>query len=186
MQSELEHSLQILKSGGTLVYPTDTVWGLGCDATSKKAVAKIFVIKRRQEDKSLIVLVDNFAMLQRYVPAIPSAILDILIKLTTPITVVYNNPMGLAQNLVASDNTVAIRIVKDGFCHELIKKYNKPIVSTSANISGVAAPRSFKEIDTSLLDAVDYVVNLQQNKPTNVPSTIVKINEKGQLVVIRD
>jgi L-threonylcarbamoyladenylate synthase len=186
LKREIEISIKILKSGGTLIYPTDTVWGLGCDATDRKAVSKIFTIKQREESKSLIVLVDSFAMLQRYVPAIQNAILEILKTGTNPTTVIYNNPMGLAQNVISSDNTVAIRIVKDGFCQELIKQFDRPIVSTSANISGRPTPKSFKEIDTSLLDAVDYVVNLPQNKPTKTPSTILKIGNSGQLVVIRD
>jgi len=185
MQREIAKSLEILKNEGSIIYPTDTVWGLGCDATNEKAVADIYKIKQRLKSKSLVVLVDGFTMLQRYIPGIPRAILDYLITLTKPTTVIYTNPMGLAQNLIASDNTVAIRIVKKGFCYELIKQYGKPIVSTSANVSGKPTPKSFKEIDTSLLNAVDYVVNLPQNKSTNMPSSIVKIDKNGQLLVIR-
>jgi L-threonylcarbamoyladenylate synthase len=186
MQKEITNSLKVLKEGGTLIHPTDTVWGLGCDATNKLAVANIYKIKQRSESKSLIVLVDGFAMLQRYIPGIPSVILDFLRNRTKSTTVIYTNPMGLAQNVIASDNTVAIRIVKEGFCYELIKQFGKPIVSTSVNISGKPTPKSFKEIDESLLDAADYVVNLQHDKKTGKSSTIVKFDDKGELVIIRD
>jgi len=186
MEKEILNSLKILKQGGTLIYPTDTIWGLGCDATNEVAVANIYKIKQRSESKSLIVLVDSFAMLQRYIPGIPRTILDFLMNLTRTTTVIYTNPMGLSQNVIASDNTVAIRIVKEGFCYELIKQFGKPIVSTSVNISGHATPKSFKEIEPSLLDAADYVVNLQHDKKTGKSSTIVKFDDKGELVVIRD
>lgn len=186
MQEEIVQSIKFLKEGGTIIYPTDTVWGLGCDATNEAAVAKIFTIKQREESKYLIVLVDSFTMLQLYIPGIPRNILDYLLTLTKPTTVIYTNPMGFAQNIVAQDNTVAVRIVKKGFCYQLIKQFGKPIVSTSANISGQPTPKSFKEIDTSFLDAVDYVVNLQHDKQTDKPSTIVKIDTNGHFTVIRD
>jgi len=186
MQKEITNSLKILKEGGALIYPTDTVWGLGCDATNELAVANIYKIKQRSESKSLIVLVDGFAMLQRYIPGIPSAILDFLMAKEKSTTVIYTNPMGLAQNIIAQDNTVAIRIVKEGFCYELIKQFGKPIVSTSVNISGNSTPKSFKEIEPSLLDAADYVVNLQHDKRADKSSTIVKFDDKGELLVIRD
>jgi len=186
VEKEITQSLKILKEGGTLIYPTDTVWGLGCDATNKKAVAKVYKLKQRTESKSLIVLVDGFIMLQRYIPGIPKAIINFLKNVKKPTTVIYTNPMGLAQNLIAPDNTVAIRIVKEEFCNQLINQFGKPIVSTSANISGNSTPKSFKEIDTSLLNAVNYVVNLQRTKQANKPSTIVKIDLKGALVIIRD
>lgn len=185
MKVELQNTLDVLKTQGLILYPTDTVWGIGCDATESKTVAKVFAVKQRNESKSLIILVDGFAMLQRYVPAIPSTTLDVLKALTKSTTVIYDNPLGLAQNVIASDNTVAIRIVKKGFCHELIKLFDKPIVSTSANISDAPTPQSFKEIDASVLDAVDYVVNLQQNKINNAPSAIVKVKTDGTLEVIR-
>jgi len=186
MQDEIKNSISILEEGGTIIYPTDTVWGLGCDATNEEAVSKIFRIKQREENKNLIVLVDSFTMLQRYIPGIPRNILDFLITLTEPTTVIYTNPMGFAQNIVAQDNTVAIRIVKKGFCYQLIKQFGKPLVSTSANISHQPTPKIFSEIDSSLLDAVDYVVNLQRDKENGKPSIIVKIDENGQLTVIRD
>ena len=185
MKEELKNTLDVLKSQGLILYPTDTVWGIGCDATDAKIVAKVFTVKQRDESKSLVILVDSFAMLQRYVPAIPNVILDFLKTVKKPTTIIYNNPMGLAQNIIASDNTVAIRIVKKGFCHELIKLFDKPIVSTSANISDAPTPLSFKEIDASILDVVDYVVNLQQKKINNVPSAIIRVKTDGTLEVIR-
>jgi len=186
MQKQLENSLRVLKSGGILIYPTDTVWGIGCDATDKRAVSKVFDIKRRKESKSLIILVDGFDMLKRYVNKVPKVISTFLKTVSKPTTVIYKNPIGLANNVIAKDNTVAIRIANDVFCRELIRQFDKPIVSTSANISSRPTPKSFKEIDTSLLDAVDYVVNLQQNEPSNSPSTIIKVDELGQLLVIRE
>jgi L-threonylcarbamoyladenylate synthase len=186
MLNEIAHSLKILREGGTFIYPTDTVWGMGCDATDKRAVSKVFDIKRREESKSLIILVDGFEMLQRCVTEIPNVIYPFLETVSKPTTVIYKNPIGLASNVVAKDNTVAIRIVNNAFCKELIRQFDKPIVSTSANVSGRPTPKSFKEIDASLLDAVDYVVNLQKNKLNHSPSTIVKVDNLGQLLVIRE
>ncbi len=187
MQSNIHKVLKILKKEGVILYPTDTVWGIGCDATNEKAIVKIFNIKGRNESKSLIILVDSLKMLKQYVNEIPDTIIEFLEEFNKPTTVIYNNPKdkGLAKNVIASDYTVAIRIVQDEFCKELIKQFGKPIVSTSANISGKPTPKSFKEIETSILDAVDYVVNLHQNKISNFSSAIVKINKEGGVEVIR-
>ena len=186
MKTELLHTLDALKSHKVILYPTDTVWGIGCDATDAMAVAKIFAIKQRKESKSLIILVDSSEMLNKYIDEISDKVTNLLKKTRKPTTIIYPIPKGLAKNVVAQDNTVAIRIVKKGFCHKLIRLFGKPIVSTSANISGHATPQSFKEIDTSILDAVDYVVNLQQNKITYAPSKIIKIKSDGMLEVIRE
>jgi len=175
-----------LKQGKLILYPTDTVWGIGCDATNEEAVKKIFNIKQRNESKSLIILVDSLEMLKQYVDELPDIMLEILEKFHKPTTVIYKNPKGLAKNLIANDNTVAIRIVQDKFCKELIHQLRKPIVSTSANISGKPTPKFFKEIEPSILDAVDYVVNLRQNEITNSPSAIVKIDDNGELRFIRE
>jgi len=180
------NSLKVLKQGGTIIYPTDTIWGLGCDATNEVAGANIYKIKQRSESKSLIILVDGFDMLKRYVNDVPKIINTFLKTVSKPTTVIYKNPIGLANNVIAKDNTVAIRIANDVFCKALIRQFGKPIVSTSANISSRPTPASFKEIDASLLKAVDYVVNLQQNEPNNAPSTIVKVDDSGQLLVIRE
>ncbi len=186
MKTELNNTLEYLYNRGIILYPTDTVWGIGCDATNEEAVKKVFNIKQRNESKSLIVFVDSLEMLQQYVDEVPDTIFEVLEKFNKPTTVIYNNPNGLAKNVIAKDNTVAIRIVQDKFCNELIHKFGKPIVSTSANISNKPTPKSFKEIESSILEAVDYVVNLRRNKISNTPSAIVKINEEGGVEVIRE
>jgi len=184
-KNEIHKALQVLKNEQTLLYPTDTVWGIGCDATSEVAVAKIYKIKQRSESKSLIILVDGIEMLQLYIPNISSAILKLLAESTNPTTIIYSNPVGLAKNVVASDYSVAIRIVQNDFCKQLIKVFGKPIVSTSANISGSETPKSFKEIKQSILDSVDYSVNLHREVINEKPSTILKIAENGEIIVLR-
>lgn len=185
MQIELQNALKVIKHQQILLYPTDTVWGIGCDATSEEAVNAIFKIKQRSESKSLIILVDSIEMLQMYVPEIPTTIIDIVKKASKPTTIIYNNPKGLAKNVVASDNTVAVRIVQNEFCKQLISAFGKPIVSTSANISGNSTPNSFKEIDKAILDSVDYIVNLQREAVNDKSSTILKVDDNGELIVLR-
>lgn len=174
-----------LKSGKTILYPTDTVWGLGCDATNQEAVKKIYQLKNREESKSLIILVDSVKMLQKHVGNIPEKALEILKISEKPTTIIYNNPKGLALNTIASDNTIAIRIPQDEFCIQLIKEFGKPIVSTSANVSGESTPKSFSEISEAILKNVDYVVNLHQEKVAEKSSTILKI-EGDDVIVIRE
>jgi len=186
MTNELNNSLNVLSIKKTLLYPTDTVWGIGCDATSEESVAKIFEIKQRSESKSLVILVDGFKMLKKYIPKVSEAVLALLSKTTNPTTIIYDNPVGLAKNVVASDNTVAIRIVQNEFCRLLINQFGKPIVSTSANISGNPTPKSFAEIEPSILDSVDYVVNLQREEVNEKSSTILKVDEKGTITVLRN
>ena len=185
MKSEINNALEVLQKQQLLLYPTDTVWGIGCDATSEEAVATIFKIKQRSESKSLIILVDAIEMLKKYIPAISENILTLLSNSTNPTTIIYSNPVGLAKNVVAKDNTVAIRIVQNKFCKQLISAYGKPIVSTSANISGNPTPKSFKEIDKAILDSVDYIVNLQREEVCNKSSTILKVADDGELIVLR-
>lgn len=181
----LKDVVLVLKQSKTILYPTDTVWGIGCDATNFEAVSKIYEIKQRKESKSMVVLVDSFEMLQEYVADIPDTVKTILSLSKEPITIIYNNPKGLANNVIADDNTIAIRIVQDEFCQKLIQQFGKPIVSTSANISGKPTPKSFKEIELSILDSVDYIVNLHQNKTSNKPSSIIKIEKDGSTTIIR-
>jgi len=192
MQDIINKVIEILKKEGTILYPTDTVWGLGCDATNEKAVEKVFNIKRRNESKSLIILVDSLEMLQQYVDEIPDTLLEMFEMFEKPTTVIYKNAKSvsgcgnrLASNVIASDNTVGIRIVQDPFCKELIKQFGKPVVSTSANISNMPTPKSFKEIDISILGAVDYVVNLHHDKIADSSSSIIRIDEKGEIEIIR-
>ena len=175
-----------LKEGKTILYPTDTVWGLGCDATNEIAIAEIYKLKNREESKSLITLVDSLEMLQNYVLDIPKEAISILKKSNKPTTIIYSNPVGLAMNAISKeDNTVAIRIVQNDFCKELIKAFGKPIISTSANVSGEPTPKSFSEISKPILDGVDYIVDLHKERETTKSSTILKIvGEK--IVVLRE
>ncbi len=175
-----------LRKGDTILYPTDTVWGIGCDATSESAVAKVFKIKQRAESKSLIILVDGIEMLKKYVPKISKETLEFIETISKPTTIIYQNPKGLPKNVIAKDNTVAIRIVQNKFCEQLIQQFGKPIISTSANISGKPTPKSFIEIDTAILDSVDYIVNLQQNEVSKKSSTILKIADSGEIIVLRN
>lgn len=186
MDAEIKNSHKILNQKMLLLYPTDTVWGIGCDATSEEAVAKVFEIKQRSERKSLVILVDGFEMLKKYIPKVPKAVFELLSNTTNPTTIIYNNPVGLAKNVVAADNTVAIRVVQNEFCRELIHLFGKPIVSTSANISGNPTPKSFDEIEKSILESVDYVVNLHREEVNEKSSTILKVNEKGEITVLRN
>ena len=174
MNSEIKVSLSFLQDGKTLLYPTDTVWGIGCDAANFDAVSKIYQLKEREESKSLIVLVSSLSMLKKYV-TVPKKAIEILQKSENPTTIIYQNPTGLAKNVIAKDNTIAIRIVQDEFCRKLIKRFGKPIVSTSANVSGEETPKSFSEISLPILNGVDYVVNLHREKTADKSSTILKV-----------
>jgi L-threonylcarbamoyladenylate synthase len=187
IQEEIANTIEVLKKGGVILYPTDTIWGLGCDATNEEAVSKIYKIKKREEAKSLIVLLDEDVKLNKYVRDVPEMAWDMVELSDTPLTIIYPDPYNLTKNVInAEDNTVGIRIVKDEFCRQLIRKFNKPIVSTSANISGEMAPTIFKEINPEIISSVDYVVNLRrQEKTVNKPSSIIKIGKNGEIQIIR-
>ncbi|WP_452224177.1 L-threonylcarbamoyladenylate synthase [Lacinutrix chionoecetis] len=185
MRDEIEKTFEILKKGGIILYPTDTVWGIGCDATNAEAVKKIYKLKQRAESKTMICLVNNFGMLAKHVDNVPNVAYNILELAVTPTTVIYDNPAGIAENLIAEDNTLAIRVIKHEFCEKLIRKLGKPIVSTSANLAGKTVPKSFKEIDEAILKGVDYVVNLQHEKISEKPSSIIKLSNDGKIKIIR-
>jgi len=186
MNSDIENSLIALKKGQTILYPTDTVWGIGCDATNVDAVNRIFEIKKRNETKSLVILVDSLEMLHQIIPIIPIQALEWIKISPKPTTVIYHNPIDLASNVIAVDNTVGIRIVQDEFCRELIRSFGKPIVSTSANISGEPTPAFFKEISNEIKKAVDYIVKWRQDETKQAESSsIVKIEANGEIVFIR-
>ena len=180
MQTEINKTLAILQAGGTILYPTDTIWGIGCDATNPNAIAKIYKIKKRIESKALISLVCNKTQLQNITNSIPD--FDITTK---PTTIIYPNITGLDTSLLGVDGSAAIRIVTDGFCKELIQEFGKPIVSTSANISGEKHPKQFSEITDKIRNNVDYIVTLRQNELMSTSSTILMINEDGSLKEIR-
>lgn len=183
---DLEKYLKVLKKGELLLYPTDTVWGIGCDATNEKAVDKIFELKRRHESKSMVILVHSIEMLNQYVSEIPQTAIKLIQSTEEPISIIYSNPKGLAKNVIAEDNTVAIRLVKDDFCEQLIERFGKPIISTSANISGKPTPKNFNDISEEIKKNVDCVVNWRHNDTSEKSaSRIVKINEDGSLFFIR-
>ncbi len=186
IKEEIENALAVLKRGGTILYPTDTVWGIGCDATNPEAVDKVFKLKQRSDQKALICLVGDFKMLQQYVENVPEVAFDILKFATKPTTIIYDQPIRVAQNIIAPDNSLAIRVTKDEYCKKLIQKLRRPLVSTSANISGKATPQSFAEIDPLILEGVDYIVNLQHQKKSGKPSTIIKLKNDGSVKVIRE
>lgn len=182
---EIENALAVLKKGGTILYPTDTVWGIGCDATNARAIEKVFALKRRDEKKALISLVSDLKMLEQHVEEVPEAAYDILKFADKPTTIIYDKPIRVAENLVAEDDTLAIRVTSDTFCQQLIRKMRRPLVSTSANISGEETPGSFDQISPEIINGVDYVVKLHQNKKTSKPSSIIKLSNDGKVKVIR-
>ena len=184
--NEIKKCVEVLLSGGLILYPTDTVWGIGCDATNPEAVAKVYQLKKRADSKALICLVANDFMLEKHVENVPDLAFDIIDLANKPTTIIYDNPKRVAKNLLASDNTLAIRVATDKFCQYLISKFKKPIVSTSANISGLPTPKCFKEISSDILKGVDYVVNLQRDSQKNKPSSIIKLGNDGTVKVIRE
>lgn len=186
MNEEINKALKTLKEGGLILYPTDTIWGIGCDATNSKAVETVYKLKQRHDSKTLICLVADDRMLKNYVKKIPEVAYNLLDVSDNPITIIYEDAQNLAKNLVAKDNTIAIRIPNDDFCFQLLRRFNRAIVSTSANISGMPTPKSFKEISQEVLKGVDYVVNLHQEKNCNKPSSIIKLNNNGIVNIIRE
>ncbi len=179
--------ISVLQSGGLILYPTDTIWGIGCDATNEEAVSKVYDLKKRDADKGLILLVDSVEMLSHYVPAIHPKI-DMLLQFhTRPLTVVYDKARNLPKNLMAENGSVAIRIVQDAFCKNLIHHFGKPIVSTSANTSGDPAPPNFGSIGFEIIRGVDYVVKFRQDeKHTGDPSVIVRLGADEELEYLRE
>ncbi len=181
MQNEINKALEVLKNGGTILYPTDTIWGIGCDATNESAIERIFDIKKRVESKAMISLVCNTEMIDDYTN---SNQLQISLS-DKPTSVIYQNVNSLANNLIAKDKTAAFRISNDKFCHRLVSKFGFPIVSTSANISGKDLPKQFSEISDEIKDNVDYVVNLRKSEIMKIPSQILLINKNGSIKILR-
>lgn len=185
-QEDIKNAIEVMKQGGVILYPTDTVWGIGCDATNAEAVAKVYKIKKRDDSKALICLVDSDARLQRYVRNVPNVAWDILDIATKPTTIILDGAINLAPNLIAEDGSIALRITKEPFSHELCYRFQKPLVSTSANISGEPAAANYNDISQELLDTVDYVCfsRRQEHKP-HTPSSIIKLKEDGEVTIIR-
>ncbi len=180
MEEEITQSLKILQDGGVILYPTDTIWGLGCDATNPDAIQKIYNIKQRKESKALITLVSDKKMLKKLTDSVPDT--DIT---SDPTTVIYQNIEGLSDNLLAEDGTAAIRIVQDNFCKQLIERFGKAIVSTSANISGTKSPKQFSDITDDIINNADYIVNLRKKERRENSSRIIKIEKNGSITKLR-
>ncbi len=186
MKNEIARCIEVLKKGGTILYPTDTIWGIGCDATNQKAVDKIYLIKKRLESKSLIILLDNPDRISDYVENIPEIAWDLIRSVDKPLTIIYPNAKNLPKNVTGDDNSIAIRIVKNEFCRQLISAFGKPIVSSSANISGELPPMVFKCVSKEVVEAVDYTVNLDQDVIQQVkPSRIIRLHANGEFNIIR-
>jgi len=186
INSVISQALQVLKDGGVILYPTDTVWGIGCDATNEKAVAKVFEIKKRSGAKSLVLLASDLDMVAKHVKEIPSIAIDLVEVNDDPMTIIYPQGQYLAPNVIAEDGTVGIRIPANEFCVSLIRKLRRPLVSTSANISGEPTPGCFREISEEIRNAVDYVVPAGLEKDsTGKASQIIKIGLGGEVEIIR-
>ncbi len=185
-EEEIKLAVEALKKGKVILYPTDTIWGLGCDATNSKAVEKVFKIKKRTENKSLIALVDSEERLKDYIKEVPPIAFDLIQNAANPISIIFPGAKNLAKNAIGSDGTVCIRVTTSEFCKELVRRLGKPIASTSANISGEDTALFFNQISKNILDTVDHVVGLYQDE-INIPkaSTIIKLEVNGRFEIIR-
>lgn len=186
IEQEAKKAGAILKSGGTILYPTDTIWGIGCDATRQESVQNIYQIKQRADSKSMLVLVSGIAMLQEFLVSIPVKAMEIIEKSKKPTTIIYPGARNLAKNLLAPDGSIGIRISSDPFCKLLIEASGFPLVSTSANLSGKNAPATFQDIEILIRKKVDYVVNWrQEEQAASSPSAIIKLEEDGSVTILR-
>lgn len=187
IEIEIDNAVEVLKKGGVILYPTDTIWGIGCDATNKQAVDKIYQIKNREKNKSMIVLMENSDQIKEYVKTIPSIAFELIKNCERPTTIIYPGAIKLADNVIAADGSIAIRIPDNEFCKRLIKVFSRPIVSTSANFSGETSAISFDKISPALLVNMDYIVQIMHNQIiTSKPSRILKLNIEGSFQIIRD
>lgn len=186
MQEEIKKAVEVLKNGGIILYPTDTIWGIGCDATNAAAVAKIYKIKQRSESKSMLILLGNAYDIEKYVSEVPDIAYDLINVSDKPLTIIYDQAINVADNLINSDGSIGIRVTNEIFSKELCKRFRQPIVSTSANISGQQPPQTFQEIDNAIINSVDYVVKFRQDDYTKVaPSSIIKLSNNGELKILR-
>ena len=186
MYDDLKKAVEVLQNGGIILYPTDTIWGIGCDATNEAAVQKIFQIKKREDSKSMLVLMENANLLERYVEEIPEVAFDLIELSEKPVTIIYDGAKNLAKNLIASDGSIGIRITSEDFTRQLIQRFKKPIVSTSANVSGETSPANFSEISDKIKQAVDYIVQYRQDDLSKAAaSSIIKLGRGGEVKIIR-
>jgi len=186
MDKDLKIAVDILREGGTILYPTDTIWGIGCDATNPEAVSRVFDIKKRSDTKSMLVLVDTESRLMQYVDEVPEVAWQLIEVSVKPLTLIYSGAKNLAPNLIAENGSVGIRLPKDDFCRKLISRFKKPIVSTSANISGHEAPAVFSEISNEIISSVDYVVNWRRNDMVpGAASSVIELGTGGEVKILR-
>lgn len=186
MKEDIKNCCDVLRKGGTILIPTDTIWGLSCDATNAEAVDKIFHIKQREGNIPLLVLVNSVAMLERYVEDMPQIVYDLIEYATSPITIIFEKARNLPSNLVAADGSIGIRVTKEIFTDQLIQQFHRPIVSTSANIHGEATARCYKEIKEEIISAVDYVAEYRRNEmQKSTASKIIKLKNNGEITIIR-
>lgn len=185
-REDIAQALEVLKKGGIILYPTDTIWGIGCDATNEEAVKKIYDLKQRSDSKSMLVLVGSEGELQRSVEEVPEAAWMLIETAVNPITIIYDRPKGIARNLLAEDGSAGIRITSELFSRTLCNQLRRPIVSTSANISGKKTPVTFSEIDEDIKKGVDYIVRFRQNDISrHKSSNIIKVSDSGIIKIIR-
>lgn len=186
MKEDIQNCLNTLREGGIILYPTDTVWGIGCDASNPQAIQKIYDLKGRTSSKALITLVGSEVMLERTVLNMPEIAWDLIESANRPLTLIYDEVKGIAPNAIAEDGSCGIRLAKDTFCQQLIQRLGKPIISTSANVSGEETPKDFRSISDTILKGVDFVVNYRQNEATSQKSSnIIKIKNNGEIKIIR-
>ncbi|RYE17196.1 MAG: threonylcarbamoyl-AMP synthase [Sphingobacteriales bacterium] len=186
LRDEVAKALKVVQDGGIILYPTDTIWGIGCDATNTEAVKKVYALKQREETKSMIILLDTDTKLESYVQEVPALAFDLIEFAENPLTLVMPGAKNISPALIAADGSIGVRVAKHPFCEQLIQRLRKPLVSTSANISGEASPLYFSMIDQQIIDGVDYVVDLEQHdKEIKNPSTIMRLSPNGSFEFIR-
>lgn len=184
---DMKRAIEVLRDGGVILYPTDTVWGVGCDATNPEAVSKVYELKRREDTKSMLVLMENPNLLSRYIDEVPDIAWQLIEATDKPLTLIYPNAKGFAPNLISKDRSIGVRFTEELFSSNLIQRFGKPIVSTSANISGEATPSKFNQISEDIINGVDYVVKYRQDdKSAGASSTIMSIGVSGQFKILRD
>jgi L-threonylcarbamoyladenylate synthase len=186
-EDSIRNAVEVMKKGGIILYPSDTIWGIGCDALNRKAITRICNLKQRIEKKNLIILVNSLDEVAKYVRKVPDVVFDLNRSVNRPLTIVYPDAVNLPENLIAEDGTIGIRVVKNQICEEMIRQLGRPIVSTSANISGAPAPLTFAMISNHIQHGVDYIVNTRQEQVTEMkPSTIIKVDSNNEFQIIRE
>jgi L-threonylcarbamoyladenylate synthase len=186
LKEEIFRVTKVLKDGGVILYPTDTIWGIGCDARNEAAVQRIYQLKNRAEEKSMLILVDNENRLNRYVKSIPEAAWDLIEYSDKPLTIVFDGAMGVSPSIISVDGSLGVRVVKEGFCHRMLHRFGHAVVSTSANISGEPSPTSFGQISAQIKASVDYVVGESFSPRAGKPSTIIKLTSDSKITILRE